>query len=82
MPRSSHLRESELLQGRFICVAVQLRLGCERTGCGPAPPPLNEAEHDMSGLTVSTTVKWVITDGSTKGGKHLSETFSVGGHNW
>jgi hypothetical protein len=43
---------------------------------------LNEAEHDMSGLTVSTTVKWVITDGSTKGGKHLSETFSVGGHNW
>ena len=36
----------------------------------------------MSGLTVSTTVEWVITDWSTKGGVHLSETFSVGGHDW
>ena len=56
---------------------------CERTGCGPAPPP----SDDMSGLTVNTTasatVKWVITDWSKITGRvHHSETFSVGGHSW
>jgi hypothetical protein len=38
----------------------------------------------MSGLTLSATYKWVITDWSKKRGQEelLSETFSVGGHNW
>jgi len=38
----------------------------------------------MSGLTMSATYKWVITDWADKrvGGVLLSETFSVGGHNW
>jgi len=37
----------------------------------------------MSSVTVSAvTFKWVITEWSKKSGKHLSDTFDIGGHNW
>ena len=59
-------------------------LGCESTGCGSVPPPLDEPADDMSGFsTWSATYTWFITDWSEKsGGVHRTETFSAGGHNW
>jgi len=65
-------------------VVVQLRLSCPHQECGSAPPPLNEPEGDMSGLTLSATYRWVITDWSKKRGQDelISETFSVGGRHW
>jgi hypothetical protein len=76
---------SKLLQG--VCFSfgvVQPRVRCERRGRGPAPPPLNEPEDDMSGLAISTTATytWVIKGWSTKRGELALHSELFGGHDW